>query len=96
MSVDWEFYETVGGLRKESISLCGGFIRVGSFLGIRKDRGRKAQGTDITLRGGPTGEFSRGLVCRGLAKALETGIFLYRGPVKYHGVSVHRELLRDS
>ena len=81
MSVDWEFYETVGGLRKESISLCGGFIRVGSFLGIRKDRGRKAQGTDITLRGGHTGEFGRGLVYRGLEKALETGTFFHKGPV---------------
>jgi hypothetical protein len=55
--------------------------------------GRRVQGTDITLRGGPTGEFSRGLVYRCLGKALETGTFLHRGPVKYHGGggSVHRE-----
>jgi len=44
--------------------------------------GRRAQGTDIILRGGPVGEFSRGLVCRGLVKTLETGTFLHRGPVK--------------
>jgi len=42
--------------------------------------GRRAQGTDITLRGGPAGEFSRRLIYRGLAKALET--FLHRGLVK--------------
>jgi hypothetical protein len=52
--------------------------------------GKRAQGTDITLRE----EFSRGLVYRGLAKALETetGTFLHRGLVKYHGGSIHREL----
>jgi hypothetical protein len=55
--------------------------------------GRRAQGTDITLHGGPTGEFGRGLVYRGLVKDLEMGTFLHRGPVKYHGGgSVHREL----
>jgi hypothetical protein len=32
--------------------------------------GRRAQGTDIILCGGPVGEFSRGLVYRGLVKAL--------------------------
>jgi len=77
-------------------SFFAGALLGGPFLGIRKDRGRRAQWTDIILRGGPAGEFSRELVYRGLVKALETGIFLYRGPVKYHGVSVHRELLRDS
>ena len=30
------------------------------FLGIRKDMGWRAQGTDITLHGGPTGEFVGG------------------------------------
>ena len=43
--------------------------------------GRRGQGMDITVRGGPAGEFSRGLVYRGLAKALETGTFLHWGPV---------------
>jgi len=38
--------------------------------------GRRAQGTEITLRGGPAGEFSRGLV---------TGTFPHRGPVENHG-----------
>ena len=61
-------------------------------MGIRKDMGRRAQVTDITLRGGPAGEFSRGLVYRGLAKALETGTFLQRGPVKYYEGSIHQEL----
>jgi len=32
--------------------------------------GRRAQGMDIILCGGPDGEFSRGLICRGLVKAL--------------------------
>ena len=31
-------------------------------------------------------------VYRGLEKALEMGTFLQRGPVKNHGVSIHREL----
>jgi len=47
--------------------------------------GRRAQGTQITLRGGPTREFSRGLVYRELEKALETGTFPHRGPVENHG-----------
>ena len=47
--------------------------------------GRRAQGTDITLRGGPS-RICRGLVYRGLEKALEMGTFLHRGPVKNHGV----------
>jgi len=75
-------------LEREHLSLwelCWG----GLFLGIQKDMRRRAQGTDITLCWGPTGEFSRGLVYRGLAKALETGTFLCRGPVKYHGGSAH-------
>jgi hypothetical protein len=29
-------------------------------MGIRKDMGRRAQGTEVTLRGGPAGEFGRG------------------------------------
>ena len=35
--------------------------------------GWRALVTDITLRGRPAGEFSRGIVYRGLEKALETG-----------------------
>ena len=46
--------------------------------------GRRAQGMDIILCGGPAGEFSRGLVYQGLAKALETGTFLHRDPVVEH------------
>ena len=44
------------------------------------DMGRRTQGTDITLRGDHTGEFSRGLVYQGLVKALETGVSLCRSP----------------
>jgi len=40
---------------------------------------------DITLCGGPAGEFSIGLVYWDLAKALKTGTFLHKGPVKDHG-----------
>ena len=69
-----------------------GALLGGLLLGIRKDIGRRAQGKDIILHGGPTGEFSRGLVYWGLVKALETGTFLHRGPVKYHGGPVHQEL----
>jgi hypothetical protein len=39
--------------------------------------GRRAQGMDITVREGPAGQFRRGLVYWGLAKALETGTFLH-------------------
>jgi hypothetical protein len=73
-------------------SLFAGALLGGSFLGIRKDMGRRTQGKDIFLRGGPVGEFSRGLVYRGFVKLLEPDTFLHRGPVKYHGGSVHREL----
>jgi hypothetical protein len=68
----------------------------GSFLGIWMDMERRAQGTDITLHGGPAGEFCRALTYWGLVKALEIGTFLHKGPVKYHGGSIHHELLRDS
>jgi hypothetical protein len=47
---------------------------------------------DFTLRGGPAGEFGRGLVYWGLEKALEMSIFLHRGPVKNHRGFVHHEL----
>jgi len=47
---------------------------------------------DITVRGGLAGQFRRGLVYWGLAKALETGTFLHRDFVKYHG-GIHQELL---
>jgi len=36
--------------------------------------------TDITLRGGPAGEFGRRLVYQGLEKTLEMGTFLHTGP----------------
>jgi hypothetical protein len=42
-SVNWEFLETVGGLRKGSISLCGRPVR-GRSCGDPEG----AQGTDIT------------------------------------------------
>jgi hypothetical protein len=37
-----------------------------SLLGIRKDMGRRAQGTGISLRRGPVQQLGRVLVCRGL------------------------------
>jgi len=52
------------------------------LLGIQKDLGGRAQGTGITLLGVPVGEPLKGLVYRGLVKALETGISLHRGPVE--------------
>jgi len=48
------------------------------------ESGRRGQGTDIILHGGPAGEFGRGLIYQGLEKALEMGTFLHRGPVKNH------------
>jgi len=59
-----------------------GALLGGLLSGDPEGHGRRAQGTDITLRGDPVGEFSRGLVYRGLAKALETGTFLHRGHLK--------------
>jgi hypothetical protein len=53
--------------------------------------GRRAQGMEITLCGGPAGVFSRRLVYRGLEKALETGTFLHKGPVEIMGRSIHQE-----
>ena len=47
---------------------------------------------DLILHEGPVGEFSRGLVYQGLVEALETGTFLHKGPVTYHGRSVRWEL----
>jgi hypothetical protein len=51
---------------------------------------------DITIHGGPTGNFGRGLLYQGLEKALQMRTFPHRGPVRNHGGSVHWELLRDS
>jgi len=64
---------------------CDQMFSVFPFLGIQKDMGRRAQGTDITLFKGPAGEFGRGLDYQRLEKALEMGTFLHRGPVKNHG-----------
>jgi hypothetical protein len=59
--------------------------------------GRRAQGTDITLCGGPAGEFSRELIYWGIEKALEMGTFLHRGSVKNQGHGVCSPgTLRDS
>jgi hypothetical protein len=41
---------------------CDQMFSVFPFLGIWKDMGRRAQGTEITLREDPAGEFGRGLV----------------------------------
>jgi hypothetical protein len=46
--------------------LCRGTWRGAPLLWIRKDMGRKAQGTGLSLRGGPAREPGRGLVYRGL------------------------------
>ena len=55
----------VGGLQKRSISLCGNSVSGtwgggAPFWGIQKDMGRRAQGTEITLRGGPLGNSAGG------------------------------------
>ena len=53
------------------------------LLGIQKDMWRRAQGTSISLHGGPTGQPGWGLVYPGtyaLKKGLEMGISLHRGP----------------
>jgi hypothetical protein len=57
---------------------CDQIFSVFLFLEIRKDMGRRVQGTDITLREGPTGEFGRGLIYQQLEKALEMGTFFNR------------------
>lgn len=56
------------------------------------DLEKRAQGMDITLHGGPAGEFGRGLIYWGLEKALKMGTFLHRDPIKNHGGSVHCEV----
>ena len=54
--------------------------------------GRRAQGMDITLCGGPNGKFGRGLVYWGLEKALEMDTFLHWGPGKNHWGSIHWDI----
>jgi len=44
-----------------AIALLGGLLP-----GDPEGRGRRAQGTDIILHGGPAGEFNRGLVYQAL------------------------------
>ena len=67
----------------EHLSLCRSSVRESwggaPFLETWKNVERRAQ-TDITLHGGPTGEFGRRLVYQGLEKALEMGTFLHWGP----------------
>ena len=58
--------------------------------------GWRDQGTDIILRGGTTGIFSIGDRLPDLPKALETGTFLHRGPVKYQGRVRLPVTLKDS
>jgi hypothetical protein len=54
--------------------------------------GRKAQVMGITVHGGPAGEFRRGLVYWGLAKALGTGTFSIGTLLSIMGGGIHREL----
>jgi len=56
------------------------------LLDIREDVERRAQGSGITLRGGPAGKPGREQIYRGRENALEMGISLHRGPVEnYEG-----------
>jgi len=48
--------------------------------------GRRAQGTYIILRGGPGGEFSRGLVYRDLRKLWRRAHFSIRALLSFMGV----------
>jgi hypothetical protein len=63
------------------------------FLGSR--RYGRAQEMDITLLGGPAGEFSKGLVYWVLGKALQIGTFLHKGLVECHGRGHSSGTLRD-
>ena len=69
---------------RKGASLSVGALLGEPFLGIWKDTGRRAQGTGITLREGLAGEPVRGLIYRGLEKALYMGISPHRGPVENH------------
>jgi hypothetical protein len=65
------FKKYLEGSGKGASLFAGALLGVGGyFLGIRKDMGWRAQGTDIILLGDPVGEFSRGLICWGLVKTL--------------------------
>ena len=66
-----------------------GTWREGSLAGTLKVEG-SANGHQLTW--GPRWGVCRGLVYLGLDKILETGTFLHRGPVKYFGGYIHREL----
>jgi hypothetical protein len=68
---------------------------VGSFLGTRKDMGRRAQGTDIILCGGPAGEFSRGFVYRALQRLWRWAPFSIGALLRIMGVR-SPGTLRDS
>ena len=72
--------------------LSAGALLGSSFLGTWKDMGRSAQGTEITLYGGPAGEYGSELVYRGFAKDLNMDTFLHRGPGKYHWGSAHQHV----
>ena len=61
--------ERVGGLQIGSISLCGSSVRGGSFLEIRKDMWRRAQGTDITH------QYHWGSIHRELWELVERGLW---------------------
>ena len=54
--------EGSGGGAPLSAGALLGEPRGGSFLWIRKDMWRRAQGTDITLRGDPTADFAGALL----------------------------------
>jgi len=58
--------------------------------------GRRAQGTDITLHGGPAGEFGRGLVYGGLEKALEMAPFSTEALLRIMGGVRSLRTLRDN
>jgi hypothetical protein len=87
-----------GGLQKGIISLCGSSVRGtwrgAPLLGIPKEWGGGLWGQVSLSMGALLGslEGARLLGIYVLKKALETGTFLHRGPVKNHRGSFHQKL----
>ena len=63
----------------------------GSLAGTLKEEG---PGNGYQSPWGPRWGICRGLVYQGLDKALETGIFLHRGTVQYHGATFNGKVER--
>jgi hypothetical protein len=85
-------YQEAEGTGKRASLFAGPLLGGGLLPGdLEGHHGEVAQGTDIILCGGPTGEFCRGFIYRALRRLWRRVPFSIGALLNIRGGSVHRE-----